>query len=115
METTEKSVTTTSDEGKTIAIIAYITIIGFVVALVMNSSKKHPLASYHIRQMLGLLITGLVVGMVGVIPILGRIINLVAVFFFLYMCIMGLISAVKGREKPLPFLGEKYAEWFKNL
>jgi uncharacterized membrane protein len=116
METTEKSVTATaSDEGKTIAIIAYITIIGFVVALVMNSSKKYPLASYHIRQVLGLLLTGLAVGMVGIIPILGWIINLVAIFFLLYMWIMGLINAVNGREKPLPFLGEKYAEWFKSL
>lgn len=115
METTEKSVTTASDEGKTIAIIAYITIIGFVVALVMNSSKKYPFTSYHIRQVLGLLLTGLAVGMVGIIPILGWIINLVAVFFLLYMWIMGLISAVNGWEKSLPFLGEKYAEWFKNL
>ncbi len=116
METTEKSVqTATTDEGKTIAIIAYITIIGFVVALVMNSNKKHPFASYHIRQVLGLLLTGLALGMVGVIPVLGWIINLVAVFFLLYMWIMGLINAVNGREKPLPFLGEKYAEWFKSL
>lgn len=115
METIEKSVTTDSDEGKTIAIVAYLTLIGFVVALIMNSSKKHPLATFHIRQMLGLLLTGFAIGMIGIIPIIGWLINIVAVFFLLYMWIMGLINAVNGREKTLPFLGEKYAEWFKNL
>lgn len=115
METIEKSVTTDSDEGKTIAIVAYLTLIGFVVALIMNSSKKHPLATFHIRQMLGLLLTGFAIGMVGIIPIIGWLINIVAFFFLLYMWIMGLINAVNGREKSLPFLGDKYAEWFKNL
>ena len=100
---------------KSIVIIVYSTIIGFVMALVMKSSKKYLLASYHIRQVLGLLLTGLAVGMVGIIHILGWIINLVAIFFLLYMWIMGLINAVNGREKPLPFLGEKYAEWIKSL
>ena len=118
METTEKIVTTTNsttDEGKTIAIIAYLTIIGFVIALVMNNDKKLPLATFHIRQSLGLMLTSLVVGMIGIIPILGWIINLVAVFFLLYMWIMGLINAVNSREKTLPFLGDTYAEWFNKL
>lgn len=74
METIEKSVITTNsttDDGKTIAIIAYITLIGFVIALVMNNDKKLPLATFHIRQTLGLMLTSLVIGMIGIIPILG--------------------------------------------
>ncbi|GAB1453438.1 hypothetical protein MASR2M47_34940 [Draconibacterium sp.] len=118
METTENSVITTdsaTDDGKTIAIIAYITLIGFVIALVMNNDKKLPLATFHIRQTLGLMLTSLVIGMIGLIPILGWLINFVAIFFLLYMWIMGLLNAINGRYKTLPFLGDKYAEWFKNL
>ena len=114
METTEKIVST-PDDGKTIAIIAYITLIGFVAALVMNNDKKFPLASFHIRQSLGLMLTSFAIGLIGIIPILGWLINLVAIFFLLYMWIMGLINAINGRFKVLPFLGDKYAEWFKSL
>jgi hypothetical protein len=39
----------------------------------------------------------------------------VAIFFLLFMWIMGLLNAINGRYKALPFLGDKYAEWFKNL
>jgi uncharacterized membrane protein len=115
METTEKSIVTATDDGKTIAIIAYITLIGFVVALIMNNDKKLPLASFHIRQSLGLMLTGFAIGMIGIIPFIGWLINIVAIFFLLYMWIMGLINAINGREKSLPFLGDKYAEWFKSL
>ena len=42
--------TGTVQEGKTIAIISYITIIGLIIAFIMNQSKKNSFASFHIRQ-----------------------------------------------------------------
>lgn len=114
MESIENKVETTS-EGKNIAIIAYITIIGLIIAFVMNSDKKNEFAKYHIRQSLGLALTGLGLGMIGMIPILGWIINLVGIFVLLFMWIMGLVNAINGQEKPVPILGDKYMEWFKNL
>lgn len=115
METTEKNLVTDTDDGKTIAIVAYLTLIGLVAALIMNSDKKLPLATFHIRQSLGLMLTSLAIGMVGLIPVLGWLINLVALFFLLFMWITGLVNAINGRLKVLPFVGEKYAEWFKKL
>ena len=114
METQESTISK-SAEGKNIAIIAYITIIGLIIAFVMNNEKKDPFASYHIRQSLGLGLTALALGAIGIIPILGWIINLLGIFVILYMWIMGLMNAINGKEKPIPFLGIKYAEWFKNM
>ena len=31
------------------------------------------------------------------------------------MWVIGLMNAINGKEKPIPFLGVKYAEWFKNI
>lgn len=106
---------TAVEEGKTIAIVAYLTIIGLVIALVMNGEKKNTYAKFHIRQALGLMITGLAVSVISWIPLLGWIVGLVAVFVLLYMWIMGLLNAVNGKEKLLPLLGDKYAEWFKTV
>jgi len=114
-KTTETSSNATVEEGKTIAIIAYLTIIGLIIAFVMNNDKNNEFAKYHIKQSLGIALTGFALGIVGVIPILGWIISLVGSLLILFMWIMGLINALNGNEKPVPILGEKYLEWFKNI
>ncbi len=117
METTEtnKNTNAIASEGKTIALIAYLTIIGLIIAFVMNAEKKNAFAKYHIIQSSGLALTGLALGIIGLIPILGWILNLIGIFILLFMWIMGLVNAVNEKEKPVPLLGEHYMNWFKNL
>jgi uncharacterized membrane protein len=104
-----------NEQDNSIAIISYLTLIGLVIAFVMNNEKKQPFARYHIRQSLGLNVTGIALGLVNVIPILGWIISIIGVFVLLYMNIMGIINAVNRKEKPLPILGKQYEEWFKSV
>ena len=106
---------TNNIQGKDIAIICYLTIIGFLVAFVLNSDKKHAFASFHIKQMLGLILTGLALSLIGIIPILGWIVSIIGTLVLVFMWVMGLINAINGQQKVVPILGEKYAEWFKNL
>lgn len=103
------------NEGKTTAIIAYITIIGLIIAFVKNNEVKDPFASFHIRQMLGICVTGFALGVIGIIPILGTLISLLGTLFVIILWVMGLISAVNGEEKKVPILGEYYQEWFKGI
>ena len=49
---------TSVSEGKTAAIIAYLTIFGTIVAYIMNRSKKNYFTSFHIRQMIGIYTMG---------------------------------------------------------
>lgn len=93
-----------STEDKTIAILSYITLIGFIIAIVMNSSKKTKLGAFHLRQSLGLFLTGFLC----IIPLLGLVIAIGILVFW----IMGLISAIKGEMKPVPLLGAMYQKWF---
>ncbi len=115
---TENNISTdtqTVTEKSNTAVIAYLTIIGLIIAFVLNNDKKEPFASYHIRQSLGLMITGVLLSIVNVIPILGWLISIVGFFFILYLWIMGLINAINGREKAVPILGNKFAIWFKSI
>src|SRR5690554_6514874 len=110
--------TTDSDvisDGKTIAIIAYITLIGLIIAFVLNTEKKNSFAIFHIRQSLGIGLTGLVLGMIHIIPILGWFISIIGFIVLFVMWISGLISALNGKEKPVFLLGDKYQEWFKGI
>lgn len=94
-------------DPKVIGIVSYITLIGWIVALILNNPKTE-FASFHIRQMLGIILLGFVC---AIIPI----INLIAWILPMVLWIMGLISAVQGQMKPVPVLGTKFQEWFKSL
>lgn len=102
-------------EPKTIAIISYLTIIGWIVALVMNSNQKSEFASFHIRQFLGIFLTAFAAGIVMIVPIIGWIAGFAGYIFALVMWVMGFIGAVQGQQKLVPVLGDRFQEWFKSL
>ena len=52
------------EQGKTIAIISYIIIIGVLIAMSMNAEEKNKYASFHIRQGLGLTLTFISLGVI---------------------------------------------------
>lgn len=91
--------------GKTIAIVSYITIIGWVIALILNNNEKNSFASFHIRQSLGLNLLWMVL---SIIPVLGWIIGLILV-------ILGLLTAIAERMVPVPVVGQYFQDWFKTL
>ncbi len=103
----------TVEQGKTIAIISYITFIGTIVAFIMNSSKKNNFASFHIRQMVGLVLLSLINGFV--IGSISSMISMVISIGLLVLWIIGFIGVVQGETKKIPILGEYFQDWFKGI
>jgi len=68
-----------------------------------------------LRQSSGLALTAVALLMIGIIPILGWIISFLGFFVLLFLWIVGIINAVNGKEKPVPILGKKFKEWFKDI
>jgi len=95
-------------DGKTKAIVAHITWIGWVIALVGNSSEKDEIASFYIRQLLGLYLFSIVITFIPIINIFGWIITLV-------FWIISLIGAINGEKKLIPLVGNLFQDWFKAL
>ena len=62
-------------DGKTKAIVAHITWIGWLIALIINSNQRDEIASYYIRQLLGIYLFGIVISFVPVINLFGWIDN----------------------------------------
>lgn len=104
----ENDLNAASKEGKNIALIAHLTLIGWIIALVMNNNSKSEFGSFYIRQVLGLGLCGLVLSF---IPLLGWIVSL-GIFV---LWIMSLISALNGEKKLTPLLGAQFQDWFKSL
>ena len=117
--TPETSAAPAAKEDTTVALLAYITIIGFIIAIVMHSSKKTTLGSFHLRQVLGLIVTGLVIWIPCLIISLIPFVNFIMILVWpllglslLVLWVMGLIAAINGQQKPMPVVGEYYQKWF---
>ena len=93
---------------KLVGILSYITIIGWVIAIILHSNNKREFGAFHLRQSLGLFLTVLVLGF---IPIFDWIFGLI-VFAFL---IVGLIFAIQEEMKTVPLVGDFYQDLLKGL
>jgi uncharacterized membrane protein len=107
-------ITPAADNGKTVGIVSYLTLIGWIVALVMHSSNKTSFGAFHLRQGLMNMIMLMAASIVAIIPILGWIVYLAALIAWVVFIIMGAIAASNGQEKPLPLIGGLAQKWFGN-
>jgi uncharacterized membrane protein len=117
MSTEVPPLASSASEDRTVAILSYITLIGFVVAVVLFSTgKKTALGAYHLRQTLGLLVASVVLWMGAVvlafIPIIGPLTAMVIWAGLFVRWLMGLIAAINGQQKPMPVLGDNFQKWF---
>jgi uncharacterized membrane protein len=104
----------TVSDGKAMAIISYITLVGTIIAIIVNSTNKNPFTSFHIRQAFGILLVQIVGSLLlgtFAIHFLGWLLHL----FILVLWIIGLLAAIQGETKEVPVLGDKFQEWFKGI
>lgn len=102
------------EEGKGLAVISYLTIIGTIVAFFMNNDKKNAFTSFHIRQSLGLWLTYFILAWV-VSYVNSWYATLGFWVFFSILFIYGLVSAVGAKAQEVPLLGALFQKWFSNL
>ncbi len=100
------------NEDKTVAIVSYLTLIGFIVAVVLHGQKKTRLGAYHLRQSLGIMLTFIAGGVIAIIPILGWLVWIVVMIGGFVLWVIGLINAAGGKMQPVPVLGKYYEQWF---
>ena len=88
---------------KTTDIVAYITLIGLIIALVAGD-REH--SKFHINQALVIWLAEIVFGIVAVIPYVGSVIAAIGSILCFVCWILGLVGAIQGTEKPVPLLGK---------
>ena len=120
METNKNFATT--DNGKTAAIVSYITIIGWLISYFgMYKENKTALSTYHLRQSLllhlifiGLNIAIVIIAVVLPISAIGYIGWALRVIYIIYM-ILGALSAYNSERKALPLIGERADTIFPGI
>jgi uncharacterized membrane protein len=104
----------TVNEGKTFALVAYITLIGTLIAFFMNQEKRNVFTSFHIRQALGLGLLYIAIGyVIGYFD--SWMITYSFWMFFSVLFLYGIFGAITGKTTKIPMLGDFFQNIFKNL
>jgi uncharacterized membrane protein len=109
-----------SGNGKTVAILCYLGLIGWLLAYVLHLNKRTFLGAYHLRQTIALFILAIAlwVGQMLMIPVhttswITIVLTLLVRFALLFCWIIGFTGAVKGKKRPMPLIGEKAQQLFR--
>lgn len=105
---------TSAETGKSAAIVAYITVVGTIIAFFLNNDTKNPFASFHIRQALGIHITYFLLG--ALVSIFDSWMITWAFWIFVFVLWgYGIVTAIQGEQKEVPILGNKFQNWFSTV
>ncbi|HVW12660.1 MAG TPA: hypothetical protein VHB54_02490 [Mucilaginibacter sp.] len=125
----ENNISTTADNGKNVAIVSYLSIIGWLIAyFAMHNDKKTELGSYHLRQTLlfyifsfgvyivwSVIVTALIFSLSLGLASIALLLNWVIYIGLFVLWIIGFIGAINGEKKPIPLIGDKAQTMFKGI
>ncbi len=104
----------TANDGKTYAIISHLWLIGLIIALILNNSKKNSFASFYIRQMIGVNIL-IILNKYLVYDMIGSFVGWIVGVIILLLIFISIMGAISGEKKVIPIVGEHFQDWFKNF
>ncbi|MET3878542.1 MULTISPECIES: DUF4870 domain-containing protein [Chitinophaga] len=101
--------------SKTLSILSYVTLIGWLIAYFSGKEKSDSLLRYHLKQSLGLAIVSIVLNialsiiahMVPALSFLGLVGYVILIFW-----VLGIINAANQAEKPVPVIGKVFEDKF---
>ena len=94
--------------GKAVAVICYLSIVGWIVALVLHGNNPTKLGAFHLRQSLGLLLSLVILTF---IPVIGWVLSLP--IFILWT--VGIYHAFHERQDTIPYIGNFFQENLDSL
>lgn len=104
--------------NKTLSIVSYITLIGWLIAFFSGKENRNDLLKYHLKQAFGLFIIAVLFNIV--LMIVTSIVP--SLYFLAYIgyafwafAIIGIINASNEVKKPLPLIGKIFEDKFNFI
>ncbi|BFO66554.1 DUF4870 domain-containing protein [Chryseobacterium sp. S0630] len=104
-------------DNKTLSIVSYITLFGWLISFIIGKEKSNKLLKYHLKQSLGLIIFSVILSIILNIILMVTKIGILGIFGFipLVLMIIGIINAANDVEKPLPLIGKMFEDKFSFI
>ncbi len=105
--------------NKTLAMLAYVTIFGWLIAFLVKRQETDAFRRYHLKQGFGLFLTGLILNLgASMLMQVSSSFNFtgnLAGLSILILSVIGIITASRMQEKPLPIIGGLFENSFNFL
>lgn len=107
---------------KIIAVVSYFLLPGWFLGFILNNSRPTQFGTFHVRQSFGIMCLSTLIFII--VGLLNFLISAVAGSFILIIigvlpCVilwfMGVVSAIRGEIKYIPFVGSTFQKWFRGL
>ncbi|EAR15736.1 membrane protein [Robiginitalea biformata] len=108
-------------QARTIAVVAYLTLVGALISISMNAEPKYPFGRFHARQAFGLhlafILSALLISLVFELFNQMSFFVFSSVWFALYagyfvLWIYGFVAALQGSQRLVPLVGRAFQRWF---
>ena len=93
------------NNSRTLAVVSYITWIGWIIAFLLRD-KRDAFVAHHMNQALLINLLKIVGSLCAFLPHIGEAASGVVGFAALVLMVMGIYRAVNWRTDPLPVIGE---------
>lgn len=116
--TGEKQYVGSPDNPRTGAVVAYITIIGWLIAyFALYNKDRNGLTAFHLRQALMLHVLSFLINILTYSLMLstGRFIAMIFALALFIFYLMGIFSAAGNKKTPIPIIGSWAQSVFRNL
>lgn len=104
--------------NKTLSMISYITLIGWLISFISGKENADSLLKYHLKQSFGLIITAIIFNVViGIIIFIIPSLSILSYLglIILALLITGIINAANEVQKPLPVIGKLFEDKFSFI
>lgn len=103
---------------KTLSIVSYVTVIGWLIAYFSGKEKTDALLRYHLKQSLGMAVVSVLLSIVlnvvaSIVPALSFL--GLSGFAILVFWVLGMINAANGALKPVPVFGKAFENQFSFI
>lgn len=102
-----------SPPGKNKAIITYITFVGLLIAMSMNSNEKHPFATAHIKNMFGIVL--LWICAIAFDKYINLLLGQLFYWTSIVLLIYSMFRAMTNKKPGIPYLSDWFDKWFTFL
>lgn len=93
---------------KSFAMLAHLTPLGWLIALMVNSIRKDSMISFYLRQLTGLYLCFFITGFIPEYYI-------IAWGFFFVLWIYSFVGSIKGMKNIIPIIGSYFQHWFRKI
>ncbi|SEW44766.1 import component protein [Chitinophaga arvensicola] len=104
--------------NKTLSILSYVTLIGWLIAYFSGKDKADGLLTYHLKQSFGLAIVSILFNItLSVIAFLVPSLSFLGLlgFAILIFSVLGMINAANNAERPVPVFGKVFEDKFSFI